>query len=394
MNPGPGSWIGVLGGGQLGRMLALEARRMGFQVLKWTGGDVSGAAYTADLVFEEPFEDPAARDRFIERVEVATVEFENVPRPLLQAVGDALPLRPSAQAVATCQHREREKRFLAANGIPCARFAVIDGPGALAEGFAGLPGGAILKTAEFGYDGKGQCVIPAGTGASRLRDVWDGFDSPRAVLEEKVELRAELSVLVARGADGQVRTYDPAENRHRDGILDLSIVPARLPGAVLGQAREIAVGVAESLDYVGLLAVEFFLATDGRLLVNEMAPRPHNSGHHSFDACVTSQFEQQLRCVAGLPLGETRLLQPAVMWNLLGDLWAGPQSAPDWRPILGIPGARLHLYGKCEARPGRKMGHVNFLAETADEALERAMTCRQLYGWNEAPPAREVEERI
>jgi 5-(carboxyamino)imidazole ribonucleotide synthase len=386
MNPGAESWVGVLGGGQLGRMLALEARRMSFRVMKWTGGDTSGASGLGDRVMHDGFDSPEALEKFLGRVEVATVEFENVPRKLLEAIERRVPLLPGALAVATCQHREREKTFLASHGIPCAGFHLVDSAGGLAAGLAALPADAILKTAEFGYDGKGQLAIAHDTPAGELATIWEDFDCERAVLEERVPLAAELSVLVVRDAKGGVVTYDAAENLHHRHILDLSIVPARLPAAVLTEAAEIAITVAEALDYVGLLAVEFFLATDGRLLVNEMAPRPHNSGHHTLDACETSQFEQQLRAVCGIPLGSPRLMQPAVMWNLLGDLWVDETTPPDWRPILATPGATLHIYGKNAARPGRKMGHATFTAPTLEEALAGATRCREALGWKTGAP--------
>ncbi len=380
MNPGTDTWIGVLGGGQLGRMLALDARRMGFKVLKWTGGDVSGAAYTADLVYEEPFDDGDALGRFLKRVDVATVEFENVPYGLLQRIEQDLPLMPSARAVAICQHREREKRFLEENGFPCAAFQIVDSSESLGSALAALQSEAILKTAEFGYDGKGQRPVRRDTPATELDTLWADFGCDRAVLEEKVELQAELSVVVARAQDGETVAFDPAENQHRDHILDVSIVPARLPHEVVGEARRIALAAAEALGYVGVIAIEFFLDRGGRLLVNELAPRPHNSGHHTINACATSQFEQQLRAICGLPLGAVDLLRPAVMCNLLGDLWEDPTTPPDWSPVLTTPGASLHLYGKSEARPGRKMGHMTFIGGTLDEALESASACRRHYG--------------
>lgn len=380
MPPGSGTWIGVLGGGQLGRMFALEARRMGYHVLKWTGGDRSGAAFTADRVLDDPFDSPSALETFVDQVDVATVEFENIPRSLLQAVEQRVPLMPGSAAVATCQHREREKTFLEKHGLPCAKFAVVTDADELAKIMAELDDNAILKTAAFGYDGKGQMALARNTPPDELAKLWSRFGAERAVLEEKVELALELSVLVARNRKGEIVTYDPAENRHRHHILDLSILPARLSRSTNDEARDIALAVAEALDYNGLLAVEFFLSADGRLLVNELAPRPHNSGHHTLDACATSQFEQQLRVLCDLPLGSPRLLQPAVMWNLIGDLWLDETTPPDWTPVLATPGAKLHLYGKWKARPGRKMGHVTFLAETPEKALIRASECRQAYG--------------
>lgn len=380
MNPGTESWIGVLGGGQLGRMLALEARRMGFRVLKWTGGDVSGAAYTADLVFEESFDDPVALAKFIDRVDVATVEFENVPQDLLKTIEAQMPLMPGSKAVATCQHREREKNFLSDNGFPCAPFETVASAKEFRNAFSAMQKDVIVKTAEFGYDGKGQQSVAKDTSPDELEKIWKNFDSDRAVVEEKIELEAEFSVIVARGANGETKTFDPAENQHCNHILDVSILPSRLPSEPLVKAREITGEIAKALDYIGILAVEFFLDKSGRLLVNELAPRPHNSGHHTLDACETSQFEQQARAISGLPLGSPNLLRPAVMWNLLGDLWVDPATPPDWTPVLATPGATLHLYGKSGARPGRKMGHVTFIAATREEAIQRANECRRQFG--------------
>lgn len=374
----PGSTVGVLGGGQLGRMLALVARRMGYRIVSWVGGPDSGPAGVADYVIEEPFDSAAGLAAFLERAQVATVEFENIPRSLLEAVAAKIPLMPGAHAVAVCQHREREKRFLEENGIPCARFAVVENAEQLRSALAALPeNGGILKTAEFGYDGKGQLSV---TRTSDPEAVWASFSTPRAVLEERIDLAAELSVLVVRDGSGEALAYDPAENFHRDHILDVSIVPARLAPALLDEARVIALRVAEALDYRGLLAVEFFLSGDGRLLVNEMAPRPHNSGHHTIDACETSQFEQQLRVLCGLAPGSTRLHSPAVMLNLLGDVWEDAKGKPNWPAILAMPGAHLHLYGKHEARRGRKMGHITFTAPTLEEALANQTKAREILG--------------
>jgi 5-(carboxyamino)imidazole ribonucleotide synthase len=374
----PGSTVGVLGGGQLGRMLAFAARRMGYRIVSWVGGPDSGPAEVADYVIEEPFDSPAGLAAFLERAQVATVEFENIPRSLLEAVAAKIPLMPGTQAVAICQHREREKRFLEENGIPCAPFAVVENAVQLRSALASLPErGGILKTAEFGYDGKGQLSVNR---SSDPESVWAAFSTPRAVLEERIELAAELSVLVVRDGSGHALAYDPAENFHRDHILDFSIVPARLDSKLLDEARTIALQVAEALDYRGLLAVEFFLSGDGRLLVNEMAPRPHNSGHHTIDACETSQFEQQLRVLCGLAPGSTRLHSPTVMLNLLGDVWEDAKGKPNWPAVLAMPGAHLHLYGKHEARRGRKMGHITFTAPTLEEALANQTKAREILG--------------
>lgn len=369
--------IGVLGGGQLGRMLTLVARRMDFRVVSWIGGPDSGPADIADVKIEEPFDSEKGLAKFLEEADIATVEFENIPADLLAAVAEKMPLMPGAEAISICQNREREKNFLSDNDFPCAAFSVVDSVETLASALQDLPdNGGILKTAEFGYDGKGQLPVtrdcdPAST--------WEKFDAPRAVLEEKIDLAAELSVLVVRDPEGNTACYDPAENFHRDHILDISIVPARLDPAILEEAQRVALGVAEAFDYIGILAVEFFVSGNGRLLVNEMAPRPHNSGHHTIDACDTSQFEQQLRAIAGLPIGSTRLKSPTVMLNLLGDVW--PESgAPDWASVLAIPGAALHLYGKHSARAGRKMGHITFTAATLEEALANQNRAREILG--------------
>jgi len=374
----PGSTIGVLGGGQLGRMLTIAARRMGYRVVSWIGAPDSGPAGLADSIIEEPFDCGDGLATFLDRAEVATVEFENIPKSLLERIVEKVPLMPDASAVGICQHREREKRFLLENGFPCAAFTVVDSAAQLSAALVKLPdNGGILKTAEFGYDGKGQVSVNRGSDAA---EIWASFEAPRAVLEEKIVLAAELSVLVVRDQAGHTAVYDPVENIHRDHILDVSIVPARLEPAILDEAGKIALGIAEALDYRGILAVEFFVSGDGRLLVNEMAPRPHNSGHHTIDACETSQFEQQLRVLCGLPIGSTRLHSPAVMLNLLGDVWVDNDGKPDWPAVLGLPGAALHLYGKHEARRGRKMGHVTFTAPTLAAALANQAEARRILG--------------
>lgn len=374
----PGSTVGMLGGGQLGRMLALEARRLGYNIVTWTGVDGEiGPAAVAEHVIAKDFDDEASFAEFSRAVDVVSVEFENIPRSLLERLGETLPVMPSADAVATCQHREREKLFLQKHGFPCAQFEIVDSAETLREGLAKIGTDTILKTAEFGYDGKGQRVTRQDEDAET---VWQDFDTPRAVLEQKIELASEISVLVVRDQAGNCRSYDPAENFHRNHILDLSIVPARHPESLLTQARDVAIEVANALNFIGVMAVEFFLDASGKLLVNEIAPRPHNSGHHTLDACETSQFEQQLRAVTNQPIGGTSLLCPVVMWNLLGDLWPAETEFPDFSPILNTPGAKLHLYGKERAKPGRKMGHATFVASTLDEALSRVQAAREAFG--------------
>jgi 5-(carboxyamino)imidazole ribonucleotide synthase len=366
--------VGVIGGGQLGRMLALAARRMNVRTAIWTGGLEAPAVEVADEVIDLPFNDPSALDHFCAVSTVATVEFENIPRATLDAVVARIPLHPSPEAVGTCQNREREKNFLRKHGIPCTDFEVVAGAGDLAAAMRRLAGPAVLKTADFGYDGSGQIKL---AGNEDPEEVWRAFAAPRGVLEAWVPFELEISVMAARGADGTIVTYDPAENRHRSHILDLSIAPAQISPAVAGQALAIAREVAEALDYRGILGVEFFVLADGSLLVNEIAPRPHNSGHHTIDACVTSQFEQQLRMVLGLPAGSTRLHTPVVMLNLLGDLWPEETTPPDWQPLFADGSALLHLYGKRHASVRRKMGHASFLGPDVAGALDRATAFQQ-----------------
>jgi 5-(carboxyamino)imidazole ribonucleotide synthase len=359
--------LGIIGGGQLGRMLALTARRMGIRSLVWTGGLEAPAMEVADEAIDLTFDDEQALRDFCEKANVATVEFENIPLSTLRSVADRVELHPSPAAIGICQNREREKKFLKANGIPCAPFWVIETLEDLQHAMAELNRAGVLKTADFGYDGKGQLKI---TGLENPADVWEKFGKQRAVLEAWVPFDKEISVMVVRGKNGEITSYDPAENQHRSHILDVSIVPAKVEPTVLAEARHIAEQVAIALDYRGIMGVEFFVNSDGSLIVNEMAPRPHNSGHHTLDACGTSQFEQQLRAAFGLPLGSTTLLSPCVMLNLLGDFWKSETEPPDWTPLLTMPDATLHLYGKRQAIGMRKMGHVTLLGSDALEKVE------------------------
>ncbi len=359
--------VGVIGGGQLGRMLALAARRMGVRTVIWTGGLEAPAVEVADMVIDKPFDDPAALAEFCRTATVATVEFENIPLATLHGVEKCIRLFPSPEAVGICQNREKEKNFLRENGIPCTGFWVIETLGDLTAAMSELNGPGVLKTAAFGYDGKGQLKIE---GSESPSEAWENFGKERAVLEAWVPFDKEISVMVVRASDGEVRTYDPAENRHREHILDVSIVPAGISGETAAAARALAEKVAVALDYRGILGVEFFVNRDGSLLVNEMAPRPHNSGHHTIDACATSQFEQQLRVVLGLPIGSTKLVSPCVMLNLLGDFWPGETEPPEWTPLLQTEDAVLHLYGKRRAIGMRKMGHATLLGSGSLEKAE------------------------
>lgn len=360
---GPGSTVGILGGGQLGRMFGIAARRMGYRVHAFEPNPDSPAGQISDVEINAPYTDSLALERFARQVDVISFEFENIPLSAINEVASLRPLRPRGEVLHICQNREREKAFLAQHGFPHAPFAVVDSPESLSAALERIGTPSVLKTADFGYDGKGQLKLEGDVDLKRL---WQDFNAPRGVLEKWIPFESELSVVVARGLDGQMVAFPPSENLHKRHILDISIVPARFSSEVCKAAVWLASDIADSLDVVGLLAVEFFLTRDGELLVNELAPRPHNSGHYTFDACVTSQFEQQLRAVCGLPLGSNALLTPVVMWNLLGDLWE--KGEPDWNVILSEPRAKLHLYGKAEARPGRKMGHVAVLAQV-EEAL-------------------------
>lgn len=365
--------VGVIGGGQLGRMLALAARRMGIRTLIWTGGLEAPAVEVADEIIDLPFDDPSAIEAFCRSATVATVEFENIPSATLEAVAQQLDIHPSPYAVSICQNREREKSFLREQEISCAPFWVIDSAQDLEKALLELAGEGVLKTADFGYDGKGQLKI---TGKEQPIELWEKFGKQRAVLEAWIPFEKELSVMVVRDQTGNVKTYDPAENRHRSHILDISILPAKIAPQVTKEAQEIAMKLAHAFDYVGVMGVEFFLKSDGSLIVNEMAPRPHNSGHHTLDACTCSQFEQQLRAVLGLPLGSTKLLSPCVMLNLLGDFWQTETQPPNWLPLLEMEDAVLHLYGKRRATGMRKMGHLTLLG---NNAIDRAEQLKQIW---------------
>jgi len=356
--------VGILGGGQLGRMLAIAARRMGYRVHAYEPQPDCPAGQICDVEVNAPYTDAVALKDFAAGVDVISFEFENIPRSAVEAVAGLRPVRPGGEVLHICQNREREKTFLHANAFPCASFRVVDSSEALRTALAEIGTPAVLKTADFGYDGKGQIKL---TGEVHTDEIWRQFGAQRGVLEKWIPFQAELSVVCARGLDGTIVAFPASENIHTNHILDLSIVPARFAAPILKKAEEIASEITRKLDVVGLLSVEFFLTSNGELLVNELAPRPHNSGHFSFDACITSQFEQQLRAVCGLPLGSPELVKPVVMWNILGDLWKN--GTPDWNTVLSDPRAKLHLYGKSEARPGRKMGHVCLMAETIEEAL-------------------------
>jgi 5-(carboxyamino)imidazole ribonucleotide synthase len=367
----PGQTVGILGGGQLGRMFAIAARRMGYRVHSFDPTGDCPAGQVADEEIIAAYDDLDAARRFAAGVDVVTFEFENIPAETLAAIAETRPVHPSPEVLHICRHRLREKEFLTRHGFPVAAHRPVRNVEELRQAVAALGTPSILKTADFGYDGKGQVRID---GAGADADAWRTMGRPVGVLEAFVPFTREISVICARTQAGQVHAFGPAENVHHRHILDVTSVPAAVSAATARQAIELASAVAAALDVVGLLAVEMFVLTSGELLVNELAPRPHNSGHYSFDACVTSQFEQQLRAVCGLPLGDGRLLGPAAMANLLGDLWT--DGEPDWARALAIPEVKLHLYGKREARAGRKMGHLTAMADTPAAARELVLRAR------------------
>lgn len=368
----PGSTIGVLGSGQLGRMFAIAARRMGYRVHTYSPDFDTPTGQVSDLEITADYGDLDRVAEFARGVSVVTFEFENVPATTAEACERFAPVRPSGNVLHIAQHRLREKTFLAGAGLPVTSFRPVRSREALRDALADLGCPAILKTAGFGYDGKGQQRVAS---FSQIDEAMHNLQGADAVLEAFIDFEREVSVVAARGLDGSFVHYGVVENDHRNHILDTTIAPARVSEAVQREAIEITRTVFEKLDVNGVLCVEFFVTRAGKLLINELAPRPHNSGHFSFDACVTSQFEQQLRAVCGLPLGAAEQMRPAAMVNLLGDLWEGGE--PDWQAACQHPDVKLHLYGKLAARPGRKMGHLTALANTVEEALEHARAARE-----------------
>ncbi len=364
----PGNSLGMLGGGQLGRMFTIAARTMGYEVIVLDPDRDSPAGRLATQHITADYADTAALDQLASGCAAVTTEFENVPAASLDSLASHCPVRPGARAVMITQDRIHEKTFLRDNGFPTAPFAVIHSLEDLHAAVETIGTPAILKVSRFGYDGKGQISLRAsGDGDS----AWASLEGEACVLEQRIPLDIEVSVVLARGLNGEVVTYPIAENIHANGILDVSIVPARIEPVLADKVTTMATQIANKLDYVGVMAVEFFIS-QGELLVNEIAPRPHNSGHYTLDACVTDQFEQQVRAVCGLPLGDTRLLSPVVMINMLGNIWHQGQT-PDWSKLLDHPNIKLHLYGKKVARPGRKMGHYNVIATTVEAALALAL---------------------
>jgi 5-(carboxyamino)imidazole ribonucleotide synthase len=367
----PNSTVGVLGSGQLGRMFAIAARKMGYRVHTFSPESETPTGQVADREFAAAYEDLDAVREFARGVQVVTFEFENVPSATASAVAELVPVHPRGEVLHITQNRLREKTFLAGRGFPVTSFRHIKTLDDLKSAVTEIGYPCVLKTAGFGYDGKGQSKIRSDKDIAPAFEKLGGRES---VLEAFVDFAKEVSVVAARDEHGNFVHYGVTENAHANHILDISFAPAAVSEKVHREAVEISRSVLESLDVVGVMCVEFFLTGEEKLLINELAPRPHNSGHLTFDACVTSQFEQQLRAVCGLPLGSAEYLCPAAMANLLGDLWQNGE--PDWAGALEIPNVKLHLYGKAEARPGRKMGHLTALAETVQEAAENVRKAR------------------
>ena len=372
----PGATIGVLGSGQLGRMFAISARRMGYRVHTFSPDTDTPTGQIADKEIVADYDDCLAVEQFARDVDVVTFEFENVSSQAVKSAEKYASVHPRGEVLFTAQNRLREKKFLEKNGFPVAPFRRVCSLSELETALLELSTSAVLKTAGFGYDGKGQTKIEKVEDAALA---WSTLGAEEGVLEAWIPFEREVSVVAARGQSGDFAHFGVVENHHENHILDLTMAPADLPENVAREAIEIARGVLEALDVVGVLCVEFFLLGNGKLIINELAPRPHNSGHFTFDANVTSQFEQQLRAVCGLPLGSTQQLQPAAMANLLGDLWPDKSQnggEPNWEAALKFPNVKLHLYGKTEARVGRKMGHLTALAGSTRDAVRDVLAAR------------------
>ncbi|HUG27441.1 MAG TPA: 5-(carboxyamino)imidazole ribonucleotide synthase [Gemmatimonadales bacterium] len=368
----PGATIGLLGGGQLGRMFTARARTMGYRVWVLDPDPASPAGHLADRHIAAAYTDPEALQTLAHGCQVVTTEFENVPAAALETLASQVRVWPPPAAVAVAQDRNREKGFLRLHGLQTTLHAPVCSEEDVPTAWQLVGGPALLKTSRLGYDGKGQADV---TSVAAAQTAFRSFNSVECVLERRLELEAELSVVLARNEHGSIARFPVGQNHHVDGILDTTVVPAALPRETIDEAESVATRVAEALEYVGVLGVELFVANEGRIYVNEIAPRPHNSGHFTQDACLTCQFEQQVRAICGLPLGGTALLSPVAMVNLLGDLWK--TGEPRWDRALADPGVKLHLYGKADPRPGRKMGHLNVLAASPAEAKQRALAARR-----------------
>ncbi|MDG0866785.1 5-(carboxyamino)imidazole ribonucleotide synthase [Candidatus Lucifugimonas marina] len=371
----PGSTIGIIGGGQLGRMLAIAARQMDYRTVVLDPDSGCPAGQVSDGQLAEPYSSRDASRELARLTDVVTYEFENVDADSVSAAAELAPVHPSSSVLRTTQHRLHEKNALLKAGVSVAPFRQVQSLSDLQSAAVDLGCPMVLKTATEGYDGKGQMII------TREEDIEHSYDllagrKTELIVEQFVPFKMEISTICARTAAGQTQTFPPAENIHRNHILDVSIVPPRIPDSVIENARLLAADIAVQLDVVGLISVEMFVTKENELLVNELAPRPHNSGHYTMDGCDTSQFEQLVRVLAGLPIAEPKLHSPTVMVNLLGEVWEDTDGDPDWARALELPGVSLHLYGKAEPRVGRKMGHINVVADTVEDALYIATEAR------------------
>jgi 5-(carboxyamino)imidazole ribonucleotide synthase len=372
----PGSVIGVLGSGQLGRMFAIAARRMGYRVHVFSPDDDTPTGQVADVEIQAGYDNLDTLAEFARAVDVITFEFENVPVAAAEMAARYAPVRPAGQVLHTTQNRLREKTFLHSAGLPVTPFAPVRSAAELDQALASIGVPAVLKTASWGYDGKGQVRVES---YPQARQAWQSLEGAEAILERWIDFESEVSVVAVRGLDGKLACYEPITNTHRQHILDVSLAPSNVSAQVAAAAVDIARSVLSRLEMVGVLCVEFFVTEPGDLLINELAPRPHNSGHLTIDAHVACQFEQQVRAVCGLPLASTEQLRPAAMVNLLGDLWAA--GDPSWLQACALPDVKLHLYGKREPRPGRKMGHLTALAHSTEAAAARALEARRQLTW-------------
>ncbi|ATB27348.1 5-(carboxyamino)imidazole ribonucleotide synthase [Melittangium boletus] len=372
----PGGTIGILGGGQLGRMMALAARTLGYQVQALDPDPACSARFVVDQCYTADFGLADEARRLARASDVVTLEIEKIPQATLKAVAEHAPLRPGAHVLEVVQNRGRQRAWLAKHGFPQGPWKQADSEAELASTAESLGGRCFVKVCEGGYDGRGQFPVKSSAEAPQA---WRELGERPVVVEAALELKAELSVLVARSPRGEVAVYPPAYNHHEERILDWSLLPGQIPPEVSARATELARAMATALEVEGLLVVELFLLENGQLLVNELAPRPHNSFHATEVACLTSQFEQAVRAVCNLPLGSVEIVRPAAIVNLLGDLWLR-EGGPRFESVLAMPGVRLHLYGKREARKGRKMGHLSAVGSTPEEALARIKAAREAMG--------------
>lgn len=369
----PPATIGIFGSGQLGRMLAMAARRMGYGVGVYSPERNTPAGAVADFEIVAEYDDLASVREFVRRVEVVTFEFENIPATTLALVAESRLVHPSPAVLHIAQNRIREKQWLSSHGFPVARFMSVRSADELSAALNVTGDRAVAKTAGFGYDGKGQHAFRRG---DNLAAVWERLATGEAIVEQQIDFELEMSVIIARTRAGEISHFDVTRNDHANHILDISSAPAGLHEDIDAAARQIAIGIAEQINLVGVMGVEMFVSGHGDVVVNEIAPRTHNSGHWTLNAAATSQFEQQIRAVCNLPLGSPERMMPVAMANILGDLWAG--GTPKWAAALTDPRVHLHLYGKAEARPGRKMGHITALGKTREDAVRRAVTAREM----------------